>query len=116
MYRTNWRLSENIEIRRDSGRRAAAPSHIIEALSVGPRAFSTLGLSPRTLLRNPRQNHRRTIGEFSHQRQLSAHRLDGLPQRGEQQIAELFKPRNAVLGDPASLGHARSEERRAGKE
>src|ERR1039457_4940786 len=93
-------------IRSSGGREAGALSHIIGVLSARTRSCSTRGLSPPTLFSNAGQNHRRAVGEFSPQRQLPAHRLDGLPQRGEQQIATLFKPRDTVLGDPESLGHA----------
>jgi hypothetical protein len=61
---------------------------------------------PRLLIGNTGQNNRRTIGEFSDKREVSAHGLDGLPKRGQQQIAALFEARNAVLGDTESLSHA----------
>ena len=51
------------------------------------------------------QNNRLTVGEFGHQRQVPAHGLDGLPERGKQQIAALFEARNTVLGDPKRLGY-----------
>jgi len=53
---------------------------------------------------NPGDYDRRTVGEFSNKGQVSAHGLDGLPQRREQKIAALFEARNAVLGDTESLG------------
>jgi hypothetical protein len=52
---------------------------------------------PRIFFGNAGQNHGVTVGEFSNERQVSAHGLDGLPQRGEQQIAALFEARNTVL-------------------
>ena len=60
----------------------------------------------RVILGDARQHDWRTVGEFGHQRQVPAHCLDRLPQRGQQQIAALLKPRDAVLRDPKLLRHA----------
>jgi hypothetical protein len=69
-------------------------------------AFSACGLRLQVVSSNAGQNNRRTVGEFSDKREVSAHGLDGLPESGKQQIAALFKARNTVLGDTESLGHA----------
>src|SRR5271157_2785414 len=68
--------------------------------------FSTCELRLRIVFGNAGQNNRRTVGEFSDKRQVSAHGLDGLPESGKQEIAPLFKTRNTVLSDTEGLGHA----------
>src|SRR6476661_6620978 len=68
------------------------------------RIFSTLAPAPR-IFGDAGENDRLTVGKLSYERQVSAHGLDGLSKRGEQQIAALFKARNAVLRDPESFGH-----------
>ena len=37
----------------------------------------------RAILGDSREHDRRTVGEFGHQRQISAHRLHRLPERGQ---------------------------------
>ena len=49
---------------------------------------------------------RRTVGKFGDQRQVPAHCLYRLPQRGQQKITALLKPRDAVLCDSKTLRHA----------
>jgi len=49
------------------------------------------------------QHDRRAVGEFSDKRQIAAHGLDGLAERGQQEVAALFEARNAVLGNPEGL-------------
>src|SRR5947207_2477819 len=68
--------------------------------------FSPCGLGLGIASSNAGQNNWRTIRKFSDQRQVSAHRLDGLAQSGKQQIAALFKTRNTVLRNTQRLGHA----------
>ena len=53
---------------------------------------------------NAEQNNRLAIGEFCDKREVSPHGLNGLAQRGEQQIAPLFKARNTVLRNAKLLG------------
>src|ERR1022692_3425316 len=67
------------------------------------RLLSACGLKPRMVFGNTGQNNGRAVGEFSDKRQAPAHGRDGLPERGEQQVAALFEPRNTVLGDPESF-------------
>ena len=40
------------------------------------------------------------LGESRDQREATAHGLAGLAHRQERQVARLFQPRDAVLGDP----------------
>jgi len=49
---------------------------------------------------------RRAVGKLGNDVHLATHGFDGFSQRGEQQVAAFFKPRDAVLGDPESLGNA----------
>jgi hypothetical protein len=72
--------------------------------------FSACGLRLRIVFCNATQNNWRTVGEFSDEREISAHGLNGLAESGKQQIAALFKARNTVLGDSESLGHANLRE------
>ena len=53
----------------------------------------------RFVLDDARQNDRRAVRELGDKRQIPAHRFYRLPQRGQQQIAALLKPRDAVPGD-----------------
>src|SRR4029077_13243846 len=68
------------------------------------------GLRPSLLLGNAGENDRRAVREFSHERELTAHGLDGLAQRGQQEIAAFFEPRDTVLGYPESLRDANLRE------
>jgi len=68
--------------------------------------FPACCLERRIVFSDARQHHRRAVGEFSHQRPVPAHGLDGLPDGAQQEIAAFFEARDAVLGDPARLGHA----------
>ena len=65
---------------------------------------SACGLRFWIVFGNAGQNNRLTVREFSHKRQTPAHGLDGLPERGQQKIAALLKPRHAVLGDAELFG------------
>ena len=70
------------------------------------RVFPACRLGRRPAFRDTGQHDRRAVREFSDKRQIATHRLDGLPERGQQEVAALFEARNAVLGDPEGLGHA----------
>jgi len=48
----------------------------------------------------------RTVGKLGDDAHLAAHGFDGFSQRGKQQVAAFFKPRDAVLGDPEGSGNA----------
>ena len=49
---------------------------------------------------------RRAVAKLGNDVHLATHGFDRFSQRGEQQVAAFFKPRDAVLGDPESLGNA----------
>lgn len=70
-----------------------------------PQRISILFVS-----RNPRENNGLTVGEFGNQGQTSPHRLDGLPERGKQEIAALFEAGNTILANAEHIGHARLRE------
>lgn len=46
------------------------------------RIFSACGLRLRIVLGDAGQNNRRTVGEFSDERQVAPHGLDGVPESG----------------------------------
>src|SRR5260370_28566535 len=49
---------------------------------------------------------RRAVGKSGSDVHVAAHGVDCFSQRGKQQVAAFFKARDAVLGDPESLGNA----------
>src|SRR5258708_27057932 len=69
------------------------------------QVFSICWLGPVLPIRNAGQNNRRTIGKFSDQREVPAHRLNRLPERGQQKITALFQTRNAILSNSEGLGY-----------
>jgi hypothetical protein len=46
------------------------------------RIFSACGLRLRIAFGDAGQNNRRTVGEFSDERQVAPHGLDGVPENG----------------------------------
>jgi hypothetical protein len=46
------------------------------------RIFSVCGLSLQIVFGDAGQNNRRTVGEFSDERQVAPHGLDGVPESG----------------------------------
>jgi hypothetical protein len=89
----------------NGGAQAAARSALVNPLSM--HGLSSTGwLRRRLVLSNARQNNWRTVWEFSDQRQVSPHGLDGFSKGGQQEITALFEARNTILGDTESLGHA----------
>ena len=89
---------------------ARSPALQFSALCVDVNAPLAGRLGLRLVSRNAGQDHRIAVGEFSHQRQASAHGLNGLPQSGNHQIGALFKLGNTVLPDSEFLGHANLSE------
>ena len=57
------------------------------------------GLLPRLVIGNACQNNRLTVRKLRYNRQCSAHGLDRLSERGQQDIASFFEARNTVLSD-----------------
>jgi len=49
---------------------------------------------------------RRAVGKLGNDVHVATHGFDRFSQRGEQQVAAFFKPRDAVLSDPESFGNA----------
>jgi len=86
----------------------AGDVQISNALCAG--VLLTVRLGVWFIFGNARQHDRIAVGEFSHQRQVSAHGLNGLPQSGNHQIGAFFKLGNAVLPYAAFLGHANLSE------
>ena len=97
-------LNPAVILRRVQGRGMAAAARHIPALKLGD-TFPACRLWPRIIFGNAGQNHRGTVGKLGDQRKIPAHRLNGLSESGQQEIAPLFKARNTVLGDPERLGH-----------
>lgn len=58
------------------------------------------------LFRQVGKEDRRAIGKLGNDAHVATHGFDRFSQRGEQQVAAFFKPGDAVLGDPESLGNA----------
>jgi hypothetical protein len=55
---------------------------------------------------------RRAVGKLGNDVHVATHGFDRFSQRGEQQVAAFFKPRDAVLGDPESLTEGTEGDRR----
>ena len=60
----------------------------------------------RAIVGQPGQHDWGAIGKFSNDAHIATHGLDCLSQRGKQQIAAFFQPRDTVLSDPKSFGDA----------
>jgi hypothetical protein len=75
--------------------------------SFGRPTSGSAGSSPFASLQRdkPREDYRRLVRELRDEGELSAHRLDIVPKRREQQVAALLEPGHAVLSDAEDLGH-----------
>ena len=75
--------------------------------SAGRPAFpSSRRFATRMLFSQVGKEDRRAVGKLGNDVHLATHGFDRFSQRGEQQVAAFFKPGDAVLGDPESLGNA----------
>src|SRR6266446_757761 len=75
--------------------------------SAGRPAFpSSRRFATRMFFSQVGKEDRRAVGKLGNDVHLATHGFDRFSQRGEQQVAAFFKPRDAVLGDPESLGNA----------
>src|SRR5712691_383926 len=75
--------------------------------SAGRPAFpSSRRFATRMFFSQVGKEDRRAVGKLGDDVHVATHGFDRFSQRGEQQVAAFFKPRDAVLGDPESLGNA----------